>query len=97
MTAVVCVHLHNKRRSLRGNLNMRQLLNPIFFERDTRHPDATRQRGARRRSKDRAVARRLKGQYVPLCFVDRTVYLLSWDHESRHGYWGVKEVLHAKA
>ena len=52
-----------------GNLNMRQLLNPLFFSRDIRHPDASRQRGARQRAKDLAAARRLKMQYVPLFYV----------------------------
>ena len=69
-----------------GNLNMRQLLNPLFFSRDIRHPDSTRQRGARQRAKDLAVARRLKEQYVPLCFVDSTIYL--WERDYRD-YWRV--------
>ena len=76
-----------------GNLNMRQLLNPLFFSRDIRHPDSTRQRGARQRAKDLAAARQLKVQYVPLCFVDRCCYIHSFDHD--RGYWGVKEMRNA--
>ena len=74
------------RPNLGGNLNMRQLLNPLFFSRDIRHTDSTRQRGARQRSKDLAAARRLKEQYVPLCFVDSTVYLWELDYRD---YWRV--------
>ena len=73
---------------LGGNLNVKQLLNPLFFAPVTRHPDATRQRGARQRAKDLAAARRLKVQYVPLCSVDRTVYL--WELGNP---WCCKEVL----
>ena len=32
-----------------GNLNVRQLLNPIFFERRVKHPDQKRQRTTRQR------------------------------------------------
>jgi hypothetical protein len=79
--------VHDFARPYRGgNLNMRQLLNPLFFIRDIRHPDSTRQRGARQRAKDLAAARRLKEQYVPLCRVDRTVYLLERDYRD---YWKV--------
>jgi hypothetical protein len=42
------------------NLNVRQLLNPIFFERACRHVDMKRQQSRRQRSKDLAQARRLK-------------------------------------
>ena len=76
-----------------GNLNMRQLLNPLFYARDVRHPDPTRQRGAWQRAKDLAAARRLKAQYVPLCFVDRCCYIHSFDHD--RGYRGVKEMRNA--
>lgn len=44
---------------------MRQLLNPIFYSPTTRHPDATRQRGARQLAKDRRAARELKRRYTP--------------------------------
>jgi hypothetical protein len=47
-------------------LNVRQLLNPIFFERPCRHVDMKRQRSRHQRSKDLAQARRLKMSYVPL-------------------------------
>jgi SRSO17 transposase len=50
-------------------LNMRQLLNPIFFSIDQRHPDMKRQHSRRQRSKDLAATRRLKAQYIPLCRV----------------------------
>jgi hypothetical protein len=62
-----------------GNLNVRQLLNSLFYSHDVRHPDSKRQRAARRRSKDYRVARMLKARYVPLYQVDRTVYLLDRD------------------
>ena len=65
---------------LGGNLNMWHLLNPLFYTRDVRHTDPTRQRGARQRAKDLAAARRLKLQYVPLCFVDRTLYLEEFNY-----------------
>ena len=44
----------------RKGLNMRQLLNPLFFSPVAHHPDATRQRGARLKAKDLTAARRLK-------------------------------------
>jgi hypothetical protein len=47
-------------------LNVRKLLNPIFFGRVCRHMDMKRQRSRRQRSKDLAQARRLKTSYVPL-------------------------------
>ena len=43
-----------------GNLNMRQLLNPIFYSRDVRHPDSKRQRCSRQRTLERSRARKLK-------------------------------------
>ena len=59
------------------SLNVRQLLNPIFFSPAIRHPNMKRQLSRRQRSKDLAAARALKlaCAYVPLCRVDRTVYL----------------------
>ena len=53
----------------RPALNMRQLLNPIFYAVDRRHPDMKRQRSRRQRAKDTAAARALKAVYVPLCRV----------------------------
>ena len=44
------------------NLNMHQLLNPIFYQVDKRHPDMKRQRSRRQRSRDLSAARRLKTQ-----------------------------------
>ena len=62
-----------------GNLNMRQLLNPLFYDGawllPKRRPDSTRQRKARQKARDLRAARKLKAAYVPLCDVDRTVYL----------------------
>ena len=76
-----------------GNLNMRQLLNPLFYSRNVRHPDSTRQRVARQRAKDLAAARRMKAQYVPLCFVDRTVYLRTdWTWYTDYPTWRKTEV-----
>jgi hypothetical protein len=56
-------------------LNIRQLFNSIFFEREQRHHDMKSQRSRRRRSLDLHQARALKAAYVPLCLVDRTIYL----------------------
>jgi len=47
---------HNTTRAL----NMRQLLNPIFFARDIRHPDQKRQHSSRRRTRALHNARHLK-------------------------------------
>lgn len=58
-----------------ASLNVRSLLVPIFFARKAKHPDSSRQTKARRRELDRFQARGLKAVYVPLCKVDRTVYL----------------------
>jgi hypothetical protein len=44
-------------------LNMRQLLNPIFFGVDRRHPDMKRQRSRRARSRQLAQARALKARF----------------------------------
>ena len=57
-------------RPRRSALNIRQLLNPIFYPpRVTRHPDQKRQRSVCRRDRALAAARRLKAEsaYVPLC------------------------------
>jgi len=43
-----------------GNLNMRQLLNPIFFSRDVKHPDRKRQRCTKLRNLSMWRARELK-------------------------------------
>jgi len=65
----------------RSGLNIRQLLNPIFFSPVIRHQDMKRQLSRRQRAKDFAVARRLKSQYVPLCHVDKTVYLCEYNSQ----------------
>ena len=43
-----------------GNLNMKQLLNPIFFTRSCKHPDRKRQRSTRRRDLMLWGARQIK-------------------------------------
>ena len=43
-------------------LNVRELLNPLFYSVDTRHPDMKRQRSRRQRSRALDAARRLKTQ-----------------------------------
>jgi hypothetical protein len=56
-------------RPRRDALNIRQLLNSIFFPpRAMRHPDMKRQHSRRQTAKDLAAARRLKAAnlYVPL-------------------------------
>ena len=80
MTAVRISHFRDKSyRFLGGNLNVRQLLNPIFYSRDVQHTHSKRQRKACQKSRDRRAARSLKAQYVPLYFVDPTVYIHTWD------------------
>ena len=61
------------------SLNIRDLL-PLILP--STHPDSSRQRKARQRAKDRRVARRLKQRYVPLYFVDPTVYIERFDVHS---------------
>ena len=56
------------------SLNVRQLLNPIFFAgawppSSKKHPDSTRQRRAIQRARGLATARWLKAQIIPLCRV----------------------------
>jgi hypothetical protein len=70
----------------RPSLNVRQLLNPIFFTGtwplpSKKHPDSTRQRCAIQRARGLTAARELKRrfEYIPLCLVDRTVYLRDYD------------------
>ena len=43
-----------------GNLNMRQLLNPIFFSRDVKHPGRKRQRCTKERDLMLWGARKIK-------------------------------------
>ena len=50
-----------RRPFLGGNLNMRQLLNPIFFSRSVKHPDRKRQRITRQRDLYLWGARKVKG------------------------------------
>ena len=63
--AVRVLHVYDDRALLRhaGHgrwLNVAQLLNPIFFERDVRHLDMKRQRGRRLRDRALRAARELK-------------------------------------
>lgn len=79
------VNVYPRRR--RGSLNIRSMLNLIFYDgafpMAKCHPDSTRQRGARRKALDRHAARKLKRQYVPLYRVDPTVYLEERDYMDR--------------
>jgi hypothetical protein len=70
----------------RRNLTGHDLL--MLLHQAKSHPDASRQCKARQRSRYYRVARKLKTQYVPLCFVDPTVYL-----EQRR-FSGVGHALH---
>lgn len=75
-------------------LNIRQLLNLIFFTPAKKHPDMTRQRSRRQAAKDLAAARRLKAQAIPLCRVapvDPPDNLDAWDR-SRWFSQGVQGV-----
>ena len=63
----------------RPALNIRQLLNPIFFSPISRHPDMKRQRCRKQRAKDLIAARRLKKMVVSLDRVDTTIYLVEHD------------------
>lgn len=58
--------------------------------RKKKHPDGDRQRTARRKSLERREARKLKAQYVPLCFVDPTIYLCEyepWGYDGPYRLW----------
>lgn len=74
-----------------GSLNIRDLLTPMFSgPARRRHPDAKRQRKSRQRARDLRAARELKGRYVPLCFVDLTVYVRRyepWGEWTGHRRW----------
>jgi hypothetical protein len=70
MRDFICIYDRLSRLTHSEPLNIRQLLNPIFFEHERRHPDMKRQRSRRQRSKDLKAARELKAQrYVPLYLV----------------------------
>ena len=49
----------------RRGLNIRQLLNQLFFDRNRRHPDMKRQASRRQRAMDLRAARALKARDVP--------------------------------
>jgi len=61
------------------------MLTELFFGAPHPHPDSSRQRKAKRRDRDRREARELKGKYVPLYFVDPTVWIENLDAYS--GNW----------
>jgi hypothetical protein len=73
------------RPHLGGNLNVRELLNPLFYTPTTHHPDRKRQRGARLRARALKQARELKARDIPLREVDPTVYVewMDWDDHRR--------------
>jgi len=58
MKVIVVQEFH--RPFLGGNLNMRQLLNPILFSRDVKHPDRKRQRCTKERDLYLWGARKVK-------------------------------------
>ncbi len=77
MNVVVVRDQH--RPHLGGNLNIRQLLNPLFYDGAwlrplSKHPDRKRQRKARLKALALHQARSLKAMEVPLRLVDRTIY-----------------------
>jgi hypothetical protein len=74
MTNIICIN------EPRRNLNVRQLLNPIFFTPVRCHPDSKRQRKARQRALTLRRVRALKALSPPLREVDPTVYLKRWDY-----------------
>lgn len=59
------------------NLSAHELL--MMLHQAKNHGDSTRQRGARQQAKDRRFARKAKRAYVPLCFVDPTVYIEEYE------------------
>lgn len=60
-----------------GNLNVRQLLNPIFYSRDVKHPDRKRQRCTKLRDTSIYASRTLKHMDVPRNLIP---------HVERYGY-----------
>jgi hypothetical protein len=80
MRSFVCI-----KDELRGpQLNLRQLLTPLFYGGCAKpHPDSKRQRARRQRALAYAQARALKAQYVPLCRVAPVVV----DDEWRTGFF----------
>ena len=76
---IICIDVPPPWRRRKANLNLRQLLNPIFYAPVRRHPDSTRQRKARERALTLRRLRALKAVQPPLCQVDSTVYLVEYD------------------
>ena len=68
-------------------LNIRQLLNPLFFSKDRRHPDSKRQRPARIKAKAFKQALQLKCREVPRSLVPPPTP--SFDRKSYHAvrFW----------
>ena len=91
----VVVVRDQRRPHLGGTLNVRQLLNPLFYDGAwlkprSKHPDRKRQRKARLKALALHQARSLKALEVPLRLVDRTVYLelLHWVYYQGPQYLG---------
>ena len=82
MTKIIEIHEPGFYSSWRSpsSLNIRQLLNPIFFSPISCHPDMKRQRCRKQRAKDLTAARRLKRMAVSLDRVDTTIYLVEYDN-----------------
>ena len=82
---------------LGGNLNMRELLNPLFFTRTVKHPDRKRQRVTKQRDRAIQAARELKHMEVPRNLIPPVeLYEYDFDSESwvtadrrrrRERYW----------
>ena len=81
ITMKVFVVREFNRPFLGGDLNIRQLLNPIFFSRDVKHPDRKRQRRTRLRNKAIQAARELKRMEVPRLLIP-PVELYRYDYVS---------------
>lgn len=70
-----------------GSLNIRKLLNPIFFSVEKAHPDSKRQRGKRLRSKRLNAARALKAKPAKETALPVTPIGKKWlDQERRARY-----------
>jgi len=79
MKVIIVREFH--RPFLGGDLNMRQLLNPIFFSRDVKHPDRKRQRCTKLRNLSKQAARELKRMEVPHLLIP-PVELYRYDYSS---------------
>jgi hypothetical protein len=73
-------HVYDVSARRGGTLNAAQLLNPLFFSRDVRHPDMKRQRGRRQRAKDLRAARVLKVTELNHCELPCTAIDVAYVH-----------------